>query len=92
MLQILLDAGIDSTSALKMAIRYDRTDIVSHILKYSMPNNVNAEDGDILVQASQRGHLEMMKLLLKAGADPLACRGECIKLACRQGILSSLVH
>lgn len=51
--------------------------------------SIFAENGDALVQACQRGHLEMVKLILDAGADPLACGGECMKLACQEGTLST---
>ena len=87
MVQMLLDAGVDSSLGLTDAILYHHTNIVHLLLASGAKHNVDANNGDALLTACERGHLEMMKLLLDAGANPLACDGECMNRACREGTL-----
>lgn len=86
--QILLDAGEDATMGLKEAICNHRTDIVRLLLASGAAANVNASDGDALATAVKMGHLELVNVLLEAGADPLICSGESMKSACHDGSLS----
>lgn len=86
MVQTFLDAGDDPTRVLTEAIRGHHTDIVRLLLESGATEYVNDDPEEVLVEACKRGNLDIIKLLLDTGADPLACRGKCIKLAVRKGM------
>lgn len=100
--QTLLDAGDDPSSGIVDAIHNRRTDIVNVLLASGATYNVNlgSEDefsynanlgsGEELCKAFEEGHLQLAKLMLDAGVDPLACRGKCMRRACRTGSQSAL--
>ena len=43
-----------------------------------------------LLIVCERGYLESVKLLLESGADPLAYHVDCMKSACRSGIVYTM--
>jgi ankyrin repeat protein len=91
MVKVLLNAGDNPTLGLTEAIRKHSSDIVHFLLASDATNDLNARNGEALVAACESGHLEMITLLLDAGADPQACPGECIKWACVLGMMSNLL-
>lgn len=86
-MQVLLDSGDDPALGLIEAICYHRTDIVRILLESGAISNVNVNTGSALQGACESGHLDIMKVLLDGGVDPLTCNGDCIKLACRKGTI-----
>ncbi len=91
MMQILLENRAYGSLGLSGAIKSNHADIVRRLIASGTISDLNDESGEALMDACKSGHLEMVKLLLEAGADPLACYGECLKCACRVGTLFTAV-
>ena len=87
MVQSLLDAGDDPERGLAKAILGEHTAIVD--LLFGARKEANVNNVAALKAASKLGNLEMMKRLLDSGTYPLACGGECMKLACGMGMNST---
>lgn len=83
--EILLDAGDDPMSGLLGAIWGSYPEIVGLLLASGAAKNVNDDGGKALGIACSSGNLEIVKLILNAGADPLVCGSECMVTACRGG-------
>ena len=62
--------------------------MVSYFL--SMGCDVQAFECEALRFACREGFTKVVRALLNAGADPRVCNGECMIMACRRGIPSSV--
>lgn len=68
---LLVHHGASSEYALIEASRYDHMNIVVFLVEIGVNVNTSDEDGITpLMLASMKGNLEMVKLLISAGADP----------------------
>ncbi|HEB41882.1 MAG TPA: hypothetical protein ENI08_02595, partial [Candidatus Dependentiae bacterium] len=79
-IDMLINAGArfsirdnQSNTPFLLAAQYGRTDVVNYLLQYR-GNDINIEDSDqrgdtALIQAADRGHGEVVKVLLKWGAN-----------------------
>jgi ankyrin repeat protein len=90
--QILLDDDVDATLGLTDAVWGLHTDIVNRLQASGATYNGDATNTEALVLACENGHLDTVKVLLDAAADPLACRREGMKWACSNGAISSTCH
>ena len=83
--QLLLDSGYDPTPGLSEAIVFRRNKIAHLLLAFGARYKVNARSGLDLYKACEVGDSKLVKVILDAGVDVAACRGNCMKLACRMG-------
>jgi hypothetical protein len=86
MVLLLLDAGDDPKPGLSVAICDNRSEIVRALLSFGATYNVDATNDDWgLYIACEAVHRESEDDVYRVSS---ACRGNCMKLACRNGTLS----
>ncbi len=83
MVLLLLNAGDDPNPGLKVAIFDNRTEIVRLLLSFGATYNGDDTRDLELYIACEAAHQEDELYHLSS-----ACRGNCMKLACRNGTLS----